>query len=126
MITGLDHSHWRNLRHSGFVAVLFAAILSAGYKPLGPTIDSEESRERNVVVTRFEIPLGGKILPEQLTLAAIPNGYTPQGAFRKMEDVVGRVAITPIGLREPVTKLKLPPEGICGGLSALIPEGYRA
>src|SRR5258705_1829229 len=126
MITGLDHSHWRNLRHSGFVAVLFAAILSAGYKPLGPTIDSGEFRERNVVVARLEIPLAGKILPEHLPPAAIPNGSTPQGAFHKMEDVVGRVALTPIGLREPVTKLKLAPEGMGAGLSAVIPEGYRA
>ncbi len=80
----------------------------------------------NVVIAKTEIPLGGKITAEQLTLASIPNGSTPEGAFRKLEDVVGRVAITPIGVREPVTTLKLAPEGMGAGLSAVIPEGYRA
>ena len=126
MSTGLDHSHWRNLRHSGFVAVVFAAILSAGSKPLSPTIDSGEFLEGEVVVARFEIPQGGKIMAEQLTLASIPNGCWPEGAFRKLDQVVGRVAITPIGVREPITNLKLAPDGTGGGLSAVIPPGYRA
>ena len=127
MIARLNHSHWRNLRNSGFVAVLFAAILSASYKPLGPSIDPGEGGEwGRFVVARLTIPLGGKITVEQLTMAAIPNGSTPEGAFRKLEDVVGRVAITPIGVREPVTTLKLAPEGMGAGLSAVIPEGYRA
>src|ERR1044071_10460939 len=80
----------------------------------------------NVVVANTEIPLGAKIVPEQLSLAPIPNGSTPEGAFRKIEEVAGRVAITTIGVREPVTTLKLAPEGMGAGLSAVIPEGYRA
>ena len=80
----------------------------------------------NVVVAKTEIQLGAKITAEQLTLAPIPNGSAPQGAFRKLDEVVGRVAITPIGLREPITNLKLAPEGTVAGLSAVIPEGYRA
>jgi pilus assembly protein CpaB len=80
----------------------------------------------NVVVAKVEIPLGEKITAEHLTLAPIPNGSAPEGFFRKTEDVVGRVAITPIGVRETITKLKLAPEGTGGGLSAVIPEGFRA
>ena len=80
----------------------------------------------NVVVARQEIPLGTKITREQLTLAQIPNGSTPVGAFKKIDDVAGRVAITPIGVRETVTSMKLAPEGAGGGLPAVIPEGYRA
>jgi pilus assembly protein CpaB len=80
----------------------------------------------NVVVAKAEIPLGEKITAEQLALTQIPNGSVPEGAFRKLEDVVGRVAITPIGLRETVTNMKLAPSGTGGGLSAVIPEGYRA
>jgi pilus assembly protein CpaB len=80
----------------------------------------------NVVVANSEIPLGAKIAPEQLSLASIPNGSTPEGAFRKIEEVAGRVAITPIGVREPITNLKLAPQGVGAGLSAVIPEGYRA
>lgn len=80
----------------------------------------------NVVVAKQEIPLGEKITAEQLALAPIPNGSLPEGIFRKMDDVVGRVAITPIGMRETITNMKLAPAGTGGGLSAVIPEGYRA
>ena len=80
----------------------------------------------NVVVAKSEIPLGAKITIEQLALAPIPNGSTPEGAFRKLELAVGRVAVTPIGVREPITNMKLAPEGVGAGLQAVIPEGYRA
>jgi pilus assembly protein CpaB len=80
----------------------------------------------NVVVARAEIPLGAKITVEQVVLAPMPNGSVPDGAFRKVEDVVGRVSVTAIGVRDPITSLKLAPEGVGAGLSAVIPEGYRA
>ncbi|HEU4796159.1 MAG TPA: Flp pilus assembly protein CpaB [Pyrinomonadaceae bacterium] len=80
----------------------------------------------NVVVAKVGIQLGEKITAEQLALAPIPNGSAPEGAFRKIEDVVNRVAITPIGVRETVSEMKLAPKGVEGGLSAVIPEGYRA
>ena len=80
----------------------------------------------NVVVAKTEIPLGEKITAEHLSFAQIPNGSVPEGSFRKMDDVVGRVAITPIGVRETITNMKLAPAGTGGGLSAVIPEGYRA
>ncbi len=80
----------------------------------------------NVVVAKTEIPLGERITAEQLALAPIPNGSLPEGVFRKLDEVVGRVAITPIGMRETITNMKLAPAGTGGGLSAVIPEGYRA
>jgi len=80
----------------------------------------------NVVVAKTEIPLGEKITAEQLAFAQIPNGSAPEGVFRKMDEVVGRVAITPIGMRETITNMKLAPAGTGAGLSAVIPEGYRA
>lgn len=80
----------------------------------------------NVVIAKQEISLGAKITADQLTLAQIPNGSVPDGFFRKIDQVVGRVAIQPIGLRETITNMKLAPEGTGGGLPAVIPEGYRA
>lgn len=80
----------------------------------------------NVVVAKVTIQLGEKITADHLMLASIPNGSAPEGAFRKINEVAGRVAITPIGVRETVTSMKLAPEGVEGGLSAVIPEGYRA
>jgi pilus assembly protein CpaB len=80
----------------------------------------------NVVVAKVEIPVGAKIAPEQLALAPIPNGSAPEGALRNLEQVAGRVAIVPIGIREPITNTKLAAEGEGAGLGVLIPEGYRA
>ena len=80
----------------------------------------------NVVVAKEAIPVGAKITAEQLTTTPIPNGSTPPGAFREPEKVVGRVAVIPIGVLETVTETKLAAEGLGGGLSAVIPEGYRA
>ena len=80
----------------------------------------------NVVVAKTEIQLGEKIAAEHLALAPIPNGSAPEGAFRKMDQLVGRVAVMPIGVREVITISKLAPEGTGAGLSAVIPEGYRA
>lgn len=80
----------------------------------------------NVVVAKTEIPLGAKITLEQVALAPIPNGSAPAGVMRKLDEAVGRVAVIPIGLREPITNFKLAPEGTAAGLQAVIPEGYRA
>lgn len=80
----------------------------------------------SVVVAKTEIQLGEKITADHLALASIPNGSVADGAFRKMDAVVGRIAITPIGVRETITSLKLAPEGVGGGLPAVIPDGYRA
>ena len=79
-----------------------------------------------VVVAKSDIPLGEKITPEHLSLLPMPNGSVPEGAFRKTSEVVGRVAVIPIGVRETITFSKLAPEGTEGGLSAVIPQGYRA
>jgi pilus assembly protein CpaB len=127
MTTRSDHSHRRNLRHwttGGFVVL--AVIFCASYNPLSPRIDPREFGDRRkVVVANQDIPLGEKITAEQLALTPIPNGPVQEGVFRKMDEVVGRVAITPIGVRETITNMKLAPSG-GAGLSAVIPEGYRA
>ena len=80
----------------------------------------------NVVVATTEIQVGAKIAPEQLALAPIPNGSMPQGVYTKLDEVAGRIALMPIGIREPITDGKLAAEGEAAGLGVLIPEGYRA
>ena len=103
----------------GLVAVMLVTRYVASVKTFAKELN-------NVVVAKAEIPVGTKITVDQLGFAPIPNASAPVGAFRKLEEVVGRVAITPIGIREPITNLKLAPEGVGAGLSAVIPEGYRA
>jgi pilus assembly protein CpaB len=81
----------------------------------------------NVVIAKVEIPIGSRILPEYLSVAQFPKNVTPEGAFPKIDDkIVGRVAVMRIAAREAVTENRLAPEGSAGGLSSVIPDGYRA
>jgi pilus assembly protein CpaB len=80
----------------------------------------------NVVVAKVDIPLGTTIVAEQLTQVQLPANAVPDAAFTEAGKVVGRVAIVNVAAREPVTDFKLAPEGSAGGLSSVIPEGYRA
>src|SRR5678815_2099869 len=85
------------------------------------------TRTNSVVVAKVEIPVGSRIIPEQLALAQFPADLTPQGAVSAIdENLVGRVVITNISPRDPITESKLAPVGAAGGLSSVIPEGYRA
>ncbi len=79
-----------------------------------------------VAVAKVAIPLGTKIIPEQLMVVQFPQESTPDGAFESVEKLTGRVAVVNIAPREPITEARLAPEGTAGGLSAVIPEGYRA
>lgn len=102
---------------------LLAVLLITRYLA---SVKNSASELNNVVVAKAEIPVGAKITAEQLTLLPIPNGSAPEGVFRKLEDAVDRVALIPIGMREPVTEFKLAKIGTESGLSAVIPPGYRA
>ena len=85
------------------------------------------NRTNDVVVAKVEIPLGSRIIAEQLTVAQFPVNVTPEGAIAKIDDqLIGRVAVVTMSPRDPVTEAKLAPVGAVGGLSAKIPEGYRA
>ena len=85
------------------------------------------SRTNNVVVAKVEIPVGSRIIAEQLTVAQFPADVTPEGTIAEIdENLIGRVVVTAIAPREPVTESRLAPVGSLGGLSSVIPEGYRA
>ncbi|HEY4422859.1 MAG TPA: Flp pilus assembly protein CpaB [Pyrinomonadaceae bacterium] len=85
------------------------------------------NRTNNVVVAKVDIPVGSRIIPEQLAIAQFPADVTPVGAIGKIdENLIGRVVVTSISPKDPITETKLAPVGSLGGLSSVIPEGYRA
>lgn len=85
------------------------------------------NRTNEVVVAKVEIPVGSRIIREQLTVAQFPADVTPEGAISTIDDkLIGRVVVSAISPRDPVTEVKLAPVGSLGGLSSVIPEGYRA
>src|SRR5919112_1687210 len=79
-----------------------------------------------VAVAKVPIPIGSKIIPEQIMVVQFPKESTPDGAFESPDKLAGRVAVTNIAAKEPITESRLAPEGTAAGLSAIIPEGYRA
>ena len=102
---------------------LLAAVSVSRYLSSAQAYSKDLNR---VVVAKVAIPLGTKIIPEQVMVVQFSKESTPDGVFESVEKLVGRVAVMNIGAREPVTESRLAPEGTAGGLSAVIPEGYRA
>lgn len=85
------------------------------------------NRTNDVVVAKVAIPVGSRLIAEQLTVAQFPADVTPDGAITKIDpSLLDRVVVTGISPREPITEAKLAPVGSLGGLSSVIPEGYRA
>ncbi|HYY58258.1 MAG TPA: Flp pilus assembly protein CpaB [Pyrinomonadaceae bacterium] len=107
-------------------ALLFGTLAAVSVSRYLSSAQAYTKNLNNVVVAKVAIPLGTKIIPEQLSVVQFPRESMPDGVFDSVEKLAGRVAVTNIAAREPVTDAKLAAEGTAGGLSAVIPEGYRA
>jgi pilus assembly protein CpaB len=107
-------------------ALLFGTLAAVSVSRYLSSAQAYTKNLNNVVVAKVNIPLGTKIIPEQLSVVQFPRESMPDGVFDSVEKLVGRVAVVNIAPREPVTDAKLAAEGTAGGLSAVIPEGYRA
>ena len=119
------------MRHKRLIIALLAAItfgLIAAVSVKQYLLSAQTfSRTNDVVVAKVEIPVGSRVIPEQLTIAQFPADVTPEGAISKIDqNLIGRVVVTAIAPRDPLTENKLAPVGAAGGLSSVIPEGYRA
>ena len=107
-------------------APLFGTLAAVSVSRYLSSAQAYTKNLNNVVVAKVDILPGTKIISEQLSIVQFPRESMPNGVFDSVEKLVGRVAVTNIAAREPVTDSKLAAEGTAGGLSAIIPEGYRA
>lgn len=119
------------MRNKRFFLVLVGALIFGVLAAVSVSkyLSSAQAYTKNlnkVAVAKVAIPIGSKIIPEQITVVDFPKESTPDGAFATPEKLAGRVAVTNIAAREPITESRLAPEGTAAGLSAIIPEGYRA
>ena len=119
------------MRNKRFFIVLVGALIFGVLAAVSVSryLSSAQAYTKNlskVAVAKVAIPLGTKIIPEQIMLVQLPKESTPDGTFDSPEKLSGRVAIVNIGAREPISESRLAPEGTAAGLSAIIPEGYRA
>lgn len=107
-------------------AVVFGLLAAVSVSRYLSDAQASGRNMNNVVVAKVDIPLGTKIEAEQLQTVQFPANAIPEGTFAEAPKLVGRVAVVGIAAREPVTDFKLAPEGSQGGISAVIPAGYRA
>ena len=119
------------MRNKRFIVVLAGALMFGllAAVTVSRYLSSAQAYSKDlnkVVVAKVAIPLGTKITPEQVMVVQFSKESTPDGVFESGDKLTGRVAVVNIAAREPVTESRLAPEGTAGGLSAVIPEGYRA
>jgi len=119
------------MRNKRFLIVLVGALIFGVLAAVSVSryLSSAQAYSKNlskVAVAKVAIPIGSKIIPEQIMVVQFPKESTPDGAFDTPEKLAGRVAVVNIAAKEPITEPKLAAEGTAAGLSAVIPEGYRA
>ena len=119
------------MRNKRFFVVLVGALLFGLLAAVSVSryLSSAQAYTKNltrIAVAKVAIPVGTKIIPEQVMMVQFPKESTPDGTFESSDKLVGRVAVVNIAPREPITETRLAPEGTSAGLSAVIPEGYRA
>ena len=108
-------------------AITFGLIAALSVKQYLANSQEYTRNLNNVVVAKVDIPLGSRLIPEQLEIAQFPANVTPQGAITAIDEkLVGRVVLTALSPKDPITEARLAPVGAAGGLSSVIPEGYRA
>jgi pilus assembly protein CpaB len=108
-------------------AIIFGLIAAVSVKQYLLSAKTFESNLNDVVVAKVDIPIGSRLIAEQLTVAQFPANVTPEGAIPTIdENLIGRVVTVSLSPRDPLTEAKLAPVGAAGGLSSMIPEGYRA
>lgn len=119
------------MRNKRFFIVLVGALIFGvlAAVSISKYLSSAQAYTKNlnkIAVAKVAIPIGSKIIAEQIMVVQFPKESTPDGAFDSPEKLAGRVAVMNIAAREPITEARLAPEGTAAGLAAVIPEGYRA
>jgi pilus assembly protein CpaB len=104
---------------AGFCAWLVYRLVGvrvAASKPVATT---------QVLAAAKDIPLGAVLTKADLTTITIAGG-PPKGTIQKLDEAVGRGAISEIYEGEPILESRLAGIGSGGGLAPTIPQGMRA
>ncbi|HLL77588.1 MAG TPA: Flp pilus assembly protein CpaB [Pyrinomonadaceae bacterium] len=107
-------------------AVVFGLVAAVSVSRYLSSAQAYTKNLNSVVVAKVAVQPGEKLIAEQLEVVQFPRTAAPDGVFESADKLVGRVAVVAVAAREPITEFKLAAEGSAGGLSAMIPEGYRA
>jgi pilus assembly protein CpaB len=78
-----------------------------------------------LAIAAHNLEVGSVLKDDDVRMADWP-GSAPEGAFTRLQDLVGRGVTTRMMSREPVLESRLATKGAGGGLASMIPEGMRA
>lgn len=78
----------------------------------------------SVVVADRDLARGSAIDQDAVRLERVPSAYAPSGAFREVEDAVGRTLTSDLAEGEAVTRTRL--GGAGGPVASLVASGLRA
>ena len=121
-----------------FIPIALSLVIAAGgsfllYKWIQAKKTGEkeivrvETEASPVVVAAADLVWGSKLKPEMLKTVPYLKESLPSGHYSKLNDLTGRVIISPIKSNEPITEHKLAPNSIeTGGVAAVLKPGKRA
>ena len=112
------------------IALLIALALSGGatyfvYMRLSRE-EASKPQTKKVVAAARPLLAGTGLKAEDVTLVDWPTNLQLTGSFPKIDDVVGRALLYPLGEKEPVLDRGLAVAGAGIGLTVKIPPGMRA
>ncbi len=73
-----------------FAAVAFGLIAAISVSRYLASAQAYTKNLANVVVAKVEIPIGTRIVPEQLAVAQFPKTVAPEGTFAVIDDKLHR------------------------------------
>ena len=86
-----------------------------------------EQIKSNAAVAKIDLTWGTKLSPEMLKEASFAKENLPDGSFRDIKSLEGRVLIAPVKRNEIITEAKLASKDVTrGGISAVVSQGNRA
>jgi pilus assembly protein CpaB len=116
----------KTLAPLGVALVLGLIAALVAMRMMGKPKDGGVDTTARIVTLKRDLVAGQEITPEDVTATALSSPVAPPGTFTNVADVVGRVAIAPMSVNQPVLAPLLAPRGTVGGLQALVPIGMRA
>ena len=80
----------------------------------------------SVVVAARELPAGTQLTEADLSVLRVERGSLPGPTVAKTSELLGRVVSTAVGPGQPLSAALLSQDGTIAGLSATLPNGFRA
>jgi pilus assembly protein CpaB len=111
---------------AGVAFAVALAVTLFTYRALRDRLQPSMTNTTQIVVAAQGVSIGSRLQEADLRLAPWPRAVPLEGSFQRISDVVGRGAVVPMVLNEPILESKLAASGAGGGLMATIPDGMRA